>query len=217
MKKLLLITGDIAAGKSTFSQILSARYSAAVFQKDTVKEILGEWIGFQNREENKALSNAAIDVMCHIFSRISPTKADLILEANFHEKELQKLHQIAKERQYDVLTLVLRGDADVLYERYMHRIHAENRHPVHLSTTLDVRENFMKIAEFIRKETILGETLTVEATDFAYQSDPVILHRIDDFMKKYFFREVRFLKQVAQSGIGGYNSFYIARNLSNFP
>ncbi len=42
----------------------------------------------------------------------------------------------------------------------------------------------MKIAEFIRKETILGETLTVEATDFAYQSDPVILHRIDDFMKK---------------------------------
>lgn len=184
MKKLLLITGDIAAGKSTFSKILSARYGAAVFQKDTVKEVLGEWIGFQNREENKALSNASIDVMCHIFSRISPTKADLILEANFHEKELQKLHQIAKERQYDVLTLVLRGDADVLYERYMHRIHAENRHPVHLSTTLDVRENFMKIAEFIRKETILGETLTVEATDFAYQSDPVILHRIDDFMKK---------------------------------
>ncbi len=42
MKKLLLITGDIAAGKSTFSKILSARYSAAVFQKDTVKEILGE-------------------------------------------------------------------------------------------------------------------------------------------------------------------------------
>ncbi len=94
MKKLLLITGDIAAGKSTFSKILSARYGAAVFQKDTVKEVLGEWIGFQNREENKALSNASIDVMCHIFSRISPTKADLILEANFHEKELQKLHRI---------------------------------------------------------------------------------------------------------------------------
>lgn len=184
MKKLLLITGDIAAGKTTFSKILSARYGAAVFQKDTVKEILGDCIGFQNREENKALSNAAVDMMCHVFSQISQTNADLILEANFHERELRKLHQIAKERQYDVLTLVLRGDVDVLYERYMHRIHAENRHPVHLSTTLDVRENFMKIAEFIRKETILGETLTVEATDFAYQSDPVILHRIDDFMKK---------------------------------
>lgn len=40
MKKLLLITGDIAAGKTTFSKILSQRYCAAVFQKDTVKEIL---------------------------------------------------------------------------------------------------------------------------------------------------------------------------------
>ncbi|MDE7478751.1 MAG: deoxynucleoside kinase [Lachnospiraceae bacterium] len=39
MKKLLLITGDIAAGKSTFSKILSKRYCTTVFQKDTIKEI----------------------------------------------------------------------------------------------------------------------------------------------------------------------------------
>ena len=42
MKKLLLITGDIAAGKTTFSKILSAIYGAAVFQKETVKQILGD-------------------------------------------------------------------------------------------------------------------------------------------------------------------------------
>lgn len=71
MKKLLLITGDIAAGKSTFSKILSERYGIAVFQKDTVKEILGDFIGFQNRKENKKLSNAAIELMCHIFSRMA--------------------------------------------------------------------------------------------------------------------------------------------------
>lgn len=183
MKKLLLITGDIAAGKTTFSKILSARYSVSAFQKDTVKEVLGDCIGFQNREENKVLSNAAIDIMCHIFSQISLTKADLILEANFHERELKKLHQIAEENQYDVLTLVLRGDADVLYERYMHRIHAENRHPVHLTTTLDVKEDFKKIAEFIRKEKVVGETLTIEAMDFAYQEDVVLLAQVDDFMK----------------------------------
>ncbi len=183
MKKLLLITGDIAAGKTTFSKILSARYGAVVFQKDTVKEVLGDCIGFHNREENKALSNAAVDIMCHIFFQISQTKADLILEANFHERELKKLHRIAEENQYDVLTLVLRGDADVLYERYMHRIHAENRHPVHLTTTLDVKEDFKKIAAFIRKEEVVGETLTIEATDFTYQEDMVLLKQIDDFMK----------------------------------
>ena len=33
MKRLLLITGDIAAGKTTFSNQLAQRYSVAVFQR----------------------------------------------------------------------------------------------------------------------------------------------------------------------------------------
>ena len=49
MKRLLLITGDIAAGKTTFSNQLAQRYSVAVFQKDTIKEILGDNIGFRDR------------------------------------------------------------------------------------------------------------------------------------------------------------------------
>ena len=77
MKKLLLITGDIAAGKSTFSKILAERYRVAVFQKDTVKEILGDSIGFRDREENKRLSNAAVETMCHIFIRLRQRVAPL--------------------------------------------------------------------------------------------------------------------------------------------
>lgn len=183
MKKLLLITGDIAAGKSTFSKILSERYCTAVFQKDTIKEILGDHIGFHNREENKILSNATIEIMCHVFSQIAVSGNDVILEANFHEEELKKLHAIAHERQYDVLTLVLRGNADVLYNRYIHRMNEENRHPVHLSTTLDVKEDFIKVAEWIRNEKVIGKKLVIEATDFSYQEDVEVLKQIDSFMK----------------------------------
>ena len=35
MKKLLLITGDIATGKSTFANILSKRYHTNMFFKDS--------------------------------------------------------------------------------------------------------------------------------------------------------------------------------------
>ncbi len=183
MKKLLLITGDIAAGKTTFSKILSERYGAAVFQKDTIKEILGDYIGFHDREENKVLSNTTIGIMCHIFSQIAIAGNDAILEANFHESELERLHAIANENKYDVLTLVLRGNADVLYNRYIHRMNEENRHPVHLSTTLDVKEDFVKTAEWIRNERVIGEKLIIEATDFSYQEDRVILKQIDSFIK----------------------------------
>lgn len=183
MKKLLLITGDIAAGKSTFSQILSERYRISAFQKDTIKEILGDFIGFRNREENKTLSNATIEIMCHIFSRIAITGSNVILEANFHEAELEKLHSIAAKNQYDVLTLVLRGDTDVLYHRYMHRMNEENRHPVHLTITLDVKEDFAKTAEWNRNEKAMGKTLAIDATDFSYQKDSAVLEQIDSFMQ----------------------------------
>ena len=56
VKKLLLITGDLATGKSTFANILSKRYDANIFFKDSIKEILGDTIGFSNREENTKLN-----------------------------------------------------------------------------------------------------------------------------------------------------------------
>lgn len=183
MGKLLLITGDIAAGKSTLSEILSKRYNIVAFQKDTVKEVLGDSIGFHNREENKRLSDAAIEIMCHIFSKAAVTGNSLILEANFHEAELKKLHTIAHENQYEVLTLVLRGDAEVLYDRYLFRMNEENRHPVHLSTSLHIKEDFIRTAEWIRSEKIIGDTLLIEATDFSYQEDPAIMNQIDAFME----------------------------------
>lgn len=100
----------------------------------------------------------------------------------FHEAELNKLHSIANANQYDVLTLVLRGDAEVLYNRYMHRMNEENRHPVHLTTTMNVKEDFIKLAEWIKNEKVPGETFEIDATDFSYQADQEVLKQIDSFM-----------------------------------
>ena len=68
MKKLLLIMGDLATGKSTFASILSKRYGANMFGKDTIKEVLGDTIGFSNREENLKLSKATMELMMFMFT-----------------------------------------------------------------------------------------------------------------------------------------------------
>ena len=44
---------------------------------------------------------------------------NLILESNFHTVELEKLHKMAYENNYEVLTLVLRGDVEILHKRYL--------------------------------------------------------------------------------------------------
>ena len=83
MRRLLLITGDLATGKTTFSNALSARYGAAVLQKDRLKEVLGDEIGFRDRAENKRLSLATVALMTHVFSALTVSGVPLILEANF--------------------------------------------------------------------------------------------------------------------------------------
>ncbi|MGN0167065.1 MAG: hypothetical protein ACI4AB_03395 [Acetatifactor sp.] len=183
MKKLLLIMGDLATGKSTFANILSKRYDTNVFYKDSIKEVLGDTIGFTNREENLKLSKATMELMFFIFSEFGKLNKNLILESNFHTAELEKLHKMAYENNYEVLTLVLRGNVDILYKRYLNRIHNENRHPVHLSTTLDIFDDFKACTEYLRKEQIPGKTIKINADNFSYQTDEAILASIDEFMR----------------------------------
>ena len=183
MRKLLLITGDLATGKSTFSNILSQRYKVNVFFKDSIKEVLGDTIGFADRAENKKLSNASMKLMFFIFSEFSKLGKDLILESNFHTKELEKLHEIARDNNYKVLTISLYGNVEILHKRYLKRKNNENRHPVHLSTTLDVFEDFKKCSDYLTNVKIPGEVIRVNADEFSYQSNSDLLFKLDQFMK----------------------------------
>ena len=183
MRKLLLVTGDLATGKSMFANILSERYKTNVFFKDSIKEVLGDTVGFSNRQENKKLSNATAELMCHIFSQFGKLSKNLILESNFHTDELEKLHKTASNNNYDVLTLVLYGDVEILHKRYLNRMHNENRHPVHLSTTFDIYDDFKDYIEKSRSEKIPGNILRINANDFSYQTDRELLEKIDGFMK----------------------------------
>ena len=181
MKKLLLITGDLACGKSTFAKLLSKRYDTNLYFKDSLKELLGDHIGFSDREENLKLSKAAVAVMIHIFSEFAGLSKDLILEANFRTHELEKLHGIAKQYGYDVLTLVFHGDPEILYERFLHRISYEHRHAVHIIGDILEYENFVPYIENARMEAVPGATLKICADDFDYQTDRLLLDLLDGF------------------------------------
>lgn len=185
MKKLLLIMGDLATGKSTFANILSKRYDTNVFYKDSIKEVLGDTIGFSNREENLKLSKATMELMFFIFFEFSKLHKKLILESNFHKVDLERLHKMAYENNYEVLTIVLRGDVEILHKRYLNRIYNENRHPVHLSTTLDVFDDFKGYTEYSRNEGVIGKAININANNFSYQTDKEILISIDEFMKDW--------------------------------
>ena len=79
MSKILIIAGDLAAGKSNLARKLSTSLKIPYFSKENIKEILGEEIEFSKREENKKLSNSSIDILLHILERVAAVGGSVIL------------------------------------------------------------------------------------------------------------------------------------------
>ena len=183
MRRLILISGDLAAGKSTYSHVLGEKFSLPVFNKDTVKEILGDDIGFADRTENRRLSVAAVDLMIHVFAALAKTGSDAVLEANFRTEELTRIGELAEQYGYEQLFLYFQADVDVIYDRFMARKTA-GRHPVHLSAGLEDKEKFRAYIEEQRRLSIPPDALIVDASDFSYQSDEALLSRIGSFLGK---------------------------------
>ncbi len=182
MKKLILVNGDIATGKSHLAGLLHARFHLTLFTKDEFKERLAETNPYSTYEENHRLSILAMEMLVGAFTKVASTGEDLILEANFHKEHLDKIAKIAAKHGYFILNLNLFGSPEVLFQRYVHRRDHEERHPVHAINRLNDFESFKQYTLNRQKEEMIGVTLSINADDFAYQSDESLLSKIEAFL-----------------------------------
>ena len=178
MKKLILIGGVLAGGKSTFSHIIGERFSIPVVNKDRLKEILGDHIQTANREENKRLSVISFELMKYL---ATGEGGAIILESNFKDYELDDL--IASIGGTEVMSIILDGDDAVLHSRFNKRLN-ENRHPVHKSQDFTRIEDFTEVLDELRRAEYPGEIIRVDCTDFSYQTDDNIFRKIEEFLSK---------------------------------
>lgn len=180
MKKLILMGGDLASGKSTYSNIVGDKFNVLVINKDNLKEILGDTIIVNNREENKKLSVISFDLICYL---IKKNKDTIVIESNFKPYEMDVLDKLTKELNYDVLSLVFKGDNEVLHKRFLNRLN-ENRHYVHKSQDFTNIEDFIKTLEELRSVNYIGDVINIDSTTFEYQKDEEIFNKIDFFLKR---------------------------------
>lgn len=135
MRKIIIITGDLAAGKSTLAASLSEQLRIPYLTKDSLKEIACDIIGYSSREENRSLSIVATNDMIYFFKQCALVGNDLILEANFRHNELLELESLADKYDYQVVLIVLTGDIPLLYQRFIDRL--ATRHIAHRSMNLE--------------------------------------------------------------------------------
>ena len=159
MKKVILIMGHLAAGKTTIAKKLAHELNLMCFCKDDIKEILVDNIGFKDRTENLKLSKATFHIMSHIISKMDDDHP-IILESNFKYDEVEML----KEKHQDVLFLsfFLTGQVDQLYHRYLER--QKTRHIAHKSTG-EIPYDIFKASMFPYESLkCLGESICYDTT-----------------------------------------------------
>ncbi len=166
MGKLILVAGYPAAGKSVFSLRLAEKLGIQCFNKDTIKEILGEVVGFANRQENKTLSEATFFILKYIAQAFMKTDKPLILESNFRVSEEPYLRELIEEYGYDTLTFMLTGDLDVIYKRYALRECSPERHFAHKAANLVSADFFKEAVKSLADFNIGGRIVTVDMTGF---------------------------------------------------
>jgi len=145
MNKLIILTGDLASGKSTLADSLSLYLHIPAIKKDTLKEKICDAVGFETREENRKISIATVDTMIEIFECGAKVGADYIFDANFRANELYQFKRICSIYNYQAVVISLFGDKELLYSRFKDRLPL--RHKAHTSLRLD--EDFQKYSDYI--------------------------------------------------------------------
>ena len=164
MRNLIIITGDLAAGKSTLANSLSAKLQIPCLIKDSLKEIACDAIGYETREENRELSIAAVNSMIYVFNQTAKVGEDIILEANFRNDEIKEIQEIAEDNDYQVLLISLVGDINLLYQRFLDRL--PSRHIAHKSLHLDYSlESFADYIEELREQDVIFPNHQIDMTD----------------------------------------------------
>jgi len=136
-----------------------------LINKDFVKEILCEVVGFSNRGENLKLSEATHQLMRHLTESSMKVNLPIILESNFNPGDAKHFGNEMQKYGYTPITVMLTGDKKVLYQRFVERW--EERHPAHKSFPLPTWEEFnAQPDDGWERFDVGGEKITVDTTDF---------------------------------------------------
>ena len=181
---IVFVSGLLASGKTTFSEYLSKELGVLLINKDYVKEVLCETVGFNNREENLKLSGATHQLMRHITESSMKVSLPIILESNFNPGDAKYFGNEIQKYEYVPITVMLTGNKKVLYQRFIERW--EERHPAHKSFPLPTWEEFNTQPDNgWERFDVGGEKITIDTTNFENVCYDDVVGKVKNLINQY--------------------------------
>lgn len=171
-KKIVIIEGYLASGKSTFALQLSKLINVPYLVKDTFKIALCKNVSVTDRNERSLFSTVTFDAMMYVTERMFETGSPIIIEGNFVPAGIKKvdeaevIKQLIDKYGYTSLTFKFVGDTQVLYKRFIERENTIERGQVN-KIGFDVPyDTFDNWCHNLDNFDIGGEIVKVDTTDF---------------------------------------------------
>ncbi|MCL2831813.1 MAG: ATP-binding protein [Treponema sp.] len=170
--KIIVITGYLASGKSTFALRLSKELNIPYLVKDTFKTALCAGAEITNRAESSRFSAITFDAMMYVTERLLETGCPLIIEGNFVPAGVKKIDEAGTIRRLteryacQSLTFMFTGGAAVLYKRFIDREKTPERGQANTMFSEISLPDFEKMCRNLDGFDIGGKTVRLDTTDF---------------------------------------------------
>jgi predicted kinase len=183
---LIIISGPPCTGKTTLGKRLAADLRLPFFNKDGIKEVLFDTLGWKDRHWSRKLGVASYELLYHSVEAILKAGKPLVVESNFANGPATTRFLEMKAR-YGVETLQIQciTDGEVLFNRFKERAESGERHPGHVdATTYDEMRDILLKGRLDPLE-IGGPLIEVDTTHFAAIDYAGLLSEVQAWLCKH--------------------------------
>jgi predicted kinase len=164
---VIIVSGPPGTGKTTLAEKISAEFRSPLFNKDGIKELLFDTLGWSDRKWSKRLGHATYVILFHIMERELAAGASFVVESNFHVAfDTERFRTLQAQYPFTPFQVNCTADGDVLYERFRERAESGERHPGHGDAmNLDEFEDILRRGRHDPLD-IDGAVYEVDMTDY---------------------------------------------------
>ena len=173
---LLIVTGHPCTGKTTLARRVATDMGWPLFEKDAIKELLFDQLGWSDRPWSQRLGRASIALLYQGAERTLTAGVSTVIEGNFDPAvSAPRLEELRAHYLCQFAQVVCQAEKTTLFERYRQRWADGLRHPGHIDGSIldELRARLETVTDMAIP--VEGPRFTLDTTDFATLDYPALL------------------------------------------
>lgn len=181
---LVIVSGPPGSGKTTAGRAIARARGLPFFNKDDIKEILFDKLGWSDRAWSMKLGVGSAVILHDIAEKMLEAGASVVVENAFHKDFATPLFlELAKTCECDLIQVDFRASRDILVERFQKRAVAD-RHPGHADSS-HIGDFRQRLGSGTYEMLIPGAHLiTVDTDDWALVDTEKICNNVSRLLEK---------------------------------